>query len=71
MKGGNNEIYLREKEKWLKKLYGEYEEEKIGKCTMPGCGGVIYDDMEYFKDDAGNIFCSTECVCDWYGIVKR
>lgn len=71
MKGENNEIYLREKEKWLKKLYGEYEEEIIGKCTMPGCGGTIYEDMEYFEDDSGNIFCSCECVCQWYGIVKR
>ena len=63
-----DDVYLREREKWLKKICGEYQEELVGECTMPGCKKAIYDDTEFFKDDSGNIFCSFECVFEWYGI---
>ncbi len=59
---------LNEKRKWLKKFSGEYTKELIGDCTMPGCRNKIYEDNEYYNDDSGNIFCSRECVFEWYGI---
>ena len=59
---------LNEKQKWLKKFSGKYTKELIGDCTMPGCKNKIYEDNEYYTDDSGNIFCSRECVFEWYGI---
>ena len=59
-----------DKKKWLQRFSGEFEDGVIGECTMPGCKNVIYDECEYYKDDSGNVFCSTECVFEWYGIEK-
>lgn len=61
---------LTERQKWLKKYFSEYEDELVGECTMAGCHNKIYTDSEYFKDGEGNIFCSPECVLDWYSIVQ-
>lgn len=45
--------------------------EFLGKCTMPGCKNDIYTDNEYYKDGENNIFCSAECILEWYGIEKQ
>ena len=57
-------------EKYKKFHLKKQNEEFLGKCTMPGCKNRIYCDTEYFKDGEGNIFCSTECILEWYGIEK-
>ena len=61
-----------EREKlWLRRFLGVEEEQLLGECTMPGCHNKIYTEQECFVDDSENIFCSAECVFDWYGIKKR
>jgi len=70
VKSEKRKQFEREKLRWEKKLLGEYKEEVVGKCTMPGCRNVIYEDCEYFTDDSENIFCSSECACEWYGLKK-
>ena len=56
---------------WRKRWSGEETEDLIGECTMPGCHVKIFSDCEYFTDDSGNIFCSSECVLEYYGIEKK
>ena len=41
----------------------------FGYCEC--CGNKITDESdEYFVNDEGEIFCSTECVLEHYGIIK-
>lgn len=56
---------------WLRRFLGEEEEGLTGECTMPGCHNKIYEGQECFTDDSENIFCSAECVFEWYGIKKK
>ena len=45
------------------------EMRKFGTCEC--CGNEITDrDEEYYVDSEGRIFCSIECICEQYGIVK-
>lgn len=38
----------------------------IGKCIA--CGEILTTDYEYCTDDDGNLFCTTECALDFYGV---
>ena len=38
----------------------------IGKCVV--CGEVLTTDYEYCTDDDGNLFCTTECALEFYGV---
>ena len=38
---------------------------------MPGCKNCVYTDVEYYTDGEENIFCSTDCILEWYGIEKH
>ena len=45
------------------------EMRKFGTCEC--CGNEITDrDEEYYVDSEGKVFCSIECICEQYGIVK-
>ena len=60
-----------EAKKWRRRWSGEETEDLIAECTMPGCHVKIFSDCEYFTDDSGNIFCSSDCVLEYYGIEKK
>ena len=38
----------------------------IGKCVV--CGEILTSDYEYCTDDDGNLFCTTECALEFYGV---
>jgi len=41
----------------------------FGTCEC--CGNPITnEDKEYYVDSEGRIFCSVECICEQYGLVK-
>ena len=45
------------------------EVRNFGYCE--NCGEKVTDkDEEYYVDSEGRIFCSTECICEHYGITK-
>ena len=57
---------------YLKNKKKEIENpEFLGRCTMPGCKNCVYTDAEYYTDGEENIFCSTDCILEWYGIEKH
>ena len=60
-----------EARRWRRRWSGEEVEDLIAECTMPGCHVKIFSDCEYFTDDSGNIFCSSDCVLEYYGIEKK
>ena len=60
-----------EARRWRKRWSGEEVEDLLAECTMPGCHVKIFSDCEYFTDDSGNIFCSSDCVLEYYGIEKK
>lgn len=64
-------LVLKKKERWQRRWRGEDNEELVGECTMPGCHVKIFSDCEYYTDDSGNIFCSLECVLEWYGVKRN
>ena len=64
-------LIIKEKERWRRRWRGEEAGELVGECTMPGCHVRIFSDCEYYTDDSGNIFCSLECVMEWYGLRKN
>ena len=78
-KGGEKYIEMKEKrtelsaeaKKWRRRWSGEEVEDLLAECTMPGCHVKIFSDCEYFTDDSGNIFCSSDCVLEYYGIEKK
>lgn len=40
----------------------------FGHCE---CGNEVTDkDEGYYVDAEGRIFCSVECICEYYGLVK-
>ena len=41
----------------------------FGYCT--NCDDKITDEGdEYYVNDDGEVFCSIECVCEYYGVTK-
>ena len=45
----------------------DYEVRVMGKCG--GCGRVVMsDEAEACRDGIGNLFCTTECFCTYYGL---
>ena len=45
------------------------DERTFGYCE--NCGEEVTDGCEeYYVTDDGRVFCSIECICETYGIVK-
>jgi hypothetical protein len=42
----------------------------LGYCEC--CGNQITDEDDYhYVNENGEMFCSVECVCEHYGVIKR
>lgn len=48
--------------------YKEKEPEIVGRCS--DCSGVLAEDETFLKSADGDLFCDSECLCNYYGVFE-
>lgn len=48
--------------------YKEKAPEIVGRCS--DCSGVLAEDETFLKSADGDLFCDSECLCNYYGVFE-